>query len=212
MANRSDNFNRADNASALGTPSDAGSDWTAIAGTWGVGSNVARKVNATDGQDIAVLDSGTANVEAQVTFSTLSADAGPGLVARLVDSSNYLLVQCRGGNSGSAYLELYKFVSGTPTSLGTYNTIVSAGDVVKLRCDGDSLTVYRNGSSVIGPVTESAHNTATKHGIQAYWAGSGASSGTYTARHDDFSITDIGGASWFTRDRKRTYLSPWLRR
>jgi hypothetical protein len=211
MGNRSDDFNRADNASALGTPSDGGASWSALAGTWGIASNVAYKVNAGDAQEFAVLEASSANVEVQATISTLNSDSAPGIVVRAVDANNFWNAQITGSGLGATRVQLYKFSSGSPTSMGTSTAAVTAGDVIKVRASGNSIEVFNNGSSIIGPVTDSTHNTATKHGIQAYYAGSGGS-GTQACRHDDFSITDLDASSWFARDRKRTYLSPWLRR
>ncbi|HKQ22879.1 MAG TPA: hypothetical protein VJT81_00370, partial [Burkholderiales bacterium] len=41
ITGRTDNFNRGDTATAIGTPSDGGSAWLQLAGTWGIASNQA---------------------------------------------------------------------------------------------------------------------------------------------------------------------------
>jgi hypothetical protein len=193
MANRADTFNRADSSVALGTPSDAGSAWSALSGTWGISSNQARKVTAADGQHIAVLESSAADVEVQCTFPVLENGADAGLVLRVVDTSNYLLVAVRG--AGGTRLELYKRVAGAETLLGAGDgSNVTAGCVVKAVANGSTINVYVAGLLALGPITESAFSSATQHGIRAYLGTSGDAAGSPGAvRHEDFSITDLGG-------------------
>lgn len=176
MTDRVDNFNRADSAAALGTPSDGGSAWVATSGGWGISSNQAYQYSSTN-HHVAYLEASVADVDVEVTITTRGTDSG--LSARVVDDNNHLLV----ATSGSG-VYLYKKVSGSFTLLGSYGTAISDGDTIKLRCSGNDLTVYVNGVSRI-TATESDHNTATKHGLR--------NNDNTAARWDNFSITGLGG-------------------
>jgi hypothetical protein len=185
MANRADNFNRADNSSALGTPSDGGSAWVALQGTWGILSNQGGLIaDAGDSQDVAVLECGSSVVTVQTTITFGSCDVG--LVARVVDSTNYLLFAV----NSSTGCKLYKRVGGTFTQLGTTDaTTPVTGDVIRMSVSaGNAITCYRNGVHLPNlDSTDAAGSTATQHGIR--------SSGyvAATVSFNDFSITDDGG-------------------
>lgn len=195
MANRADNFNRAD-TSAIGTPSDGGSAWvyatTAGAG-WGVGSNKAYNVyDASSNRYYGYLECSAADGDVQVTLSTTSGGSGyVGLAARVTGTDDLWVVRA---SAASGY-ELIKFVSGSATVVGTYGTGPSDGDVLKWTLSGDSHTVYVNGVSRI-TASDSFNNTATKHGLHANGAW------PTSARWDDWSFTDAGGGGggakpWF---------------
>jgi hypothetical protein len=64
---------------------------------------------------------------------------------------------------------LYKYISGAQTVLGSYGA-ASVGDVVRLEVSADQLTVKRNGSTIIGPVTDSDIPTGNP-GMHAYTDG-----------------------------------------
>lgn len=178
MSDRSDDFNRADNASSLGTPSDGGSAWVSAAGVWGISSNRGCNVDG-DTERNVYLESSSSNVEVQVTLTTLTSDAG--VNARLADSNNMLLGLMTHGTG----IRLFKRVGGSYTQLGsTYGGSMASGDVIKLRVDSsNSITLYQNGVSRVGPATDSAGSTNTKHGLRT-WSDS-------SSRFDTFSITDI---------------------
>jgi hypothetical protein len=176
VTNRTDNFNRADGA--IGTPSDAGSAWVQNLGTWNVLTNQAR-ITTNDTHATCVLESSVSNVEVQATIPTVGGGVGHSIVARCADSSNFIMFQIK-----SASVEMWKRVGGSFTQLGTTvsNTFV-ANDVIKLTCDGNTINGYVNGVLKIGPITESAGSTNTKHGLYA--------NQNSTGRFDDFSITEI---------------------
>lgn len=178
MTNRTDNFNRADSATALGTPSDAGSNWVAQSGTWGIASNRGYLATASGGQENAVLESSVADVDIQVTAPVVGVDGG--VIARAADNSNYIVGTFGSGGS----MRLFKNVADSFTQLGaTFNGTVSNGDVFKLSADSsDALTFYQNGNSRVS-ATDGAGSTNTKHGIRSHGDAS---------TFDDFSITEIG--------------------
>lgn len=177
MTNRSDDFNRANSTSSLGTPSDGGSAWVVLAGTWGINSNQAY-TSASTSQATAYLEASVSDVEVQVTVNTVAEGT---LLVRAVDATNYLILAWAGVGTGI----IYKRVAGTFTQIGSsiFSTL-SNGDVVKFVANGSALEVFRNGSSV-WTLTDSTHISATKHGMR--------SQSNTTQRLNDFSITDLGG-------------------
>lgn len=185
MTNRTDNFNRADSNTALGTPSDGGSAWVAVSGTWGILSNAAYKVNADNVNQEAYLESSVSDVDVQVTIAS-GTTQGPSIVARLADDNNYLnFLWLTDGVS----LQMYKDVAGAFTQLGsTFTGTAAAGDVFKFTVNGSSLTAFLNGVSRI-TATDSAGSTNTKHGIRSF------RNITIAHSFDDFSITALGGAT-----------------
>src|SRR5689334_12682212 len=111
MSNRSDDFNRADNASTLGTPSDAGSAWSALEGTWGISSNQAYNPTA-DGQGTAALESSIADAQVQATLAT---SGGSGLIGRATDGNNYILF----ARADASNVKIYSRVSSSFNELAT---------------------------------------------------------------------------------------------
>lgn len=179
MANRTDNFNRANSTAALGTPSDGGSDWVAAAGTWGITSNKSYKVAPGGSFQAAYLEASTSTADVQAT------NTGPGntgLCCRLSDNSNFIFGQIVAGG-----VALWKGVAGTFTQIGaTYTGSIAAGDVWKLTCDAsNNLKLYQNGVLRVS-ATDAAGSSNTKHGYCDYTSGS-------SVNWDDFSITDTAG-------------------
>jgi hypothetical protein len=182
MSSRADDFNRADNGSALGTPSDAGSSWVAANGTWGIGTNRAR--NFSEGSsEIAYLEASAADVEVQVTLPTFVTDGGSDarVIARYADANNYLLFRVKNGG-----WDLYKNVAGSFTQLFDVGGTPADGDVLKLVCSGTTISCYVNGAQKGANQTVSDGSANTKHGISAHNNG---------VKFDDFSITELGGGT-----------------
>lgn len=179
MTNRTDDFNRADSAVSLGTPSDGGSAWVAYAGTWGINTNRGYLATVTS-QSVAALESSVSDIDVQVTAAVNGADYG--IVGRLSDNNNYLM-----GIAGTATnWRLYKRVAGAFTQIGSTGGFSPAnGDVLKLTFNGSSLNFLVNGVSQVS-TTDSFNLTATKHGIRA--------SSDIVVRFDDFSIVGLGAA------------------
>lgn len=160
MGNRTDNFTRADSTTTMNPPSDGGTNWVAPAGTtWGINTN-AGFLAVSASQAVIALESSLANVDVQVTMKVVGTDGG--LVARLADDNNYLVLKI----AGSA-LTLFKKVASVFTQIGDAGAItISNGDVIKLTCDSASLlTVFQNGVSKFS-VTDAAGSTNTQHGIR----------------------------------------------
>lgn len=181
MTDRADNFTRADTTSAIGTPSDGGSAWSQISGTWGISSNAGYMSGVTT-QAICALESNVSNVTLQVTLNGTPTDCG--ICARVADNSNYLI-----GIASAAFgTFIYKVVAGSFAEVSS-NSGVNwvAGDVMKFTMDASNLlTVYRNGSSVTSG-TNAAGSANTMHGLRSNADG--------TVRFNTFSITGTAAAA-----------------
>lgn len=165
----SDSFTRSDGVIGTATSGQTWSTFNQDAVTWQTVSNQAG-VPSTGSfhKNLAWLDSGTPDGTVQVTIAATS--GGAGLALRVTDSSNYYLWS---GNSVS------KVVAGSASQLLTGLTNLGAGDVAKAVMSGSTLKLYRNGA-LVGIVTDSFNNTATKHGISVQLS---------TERLDDFTVT-----------------------
>lgn len=152
----SDDFNRA-NATL-----DASGNWTAFASLLGHGAsnglNVVSNECKDTGADIAIERyTGIAwpnDQYAQLTLKTLAttSDEGIGPAVRMTQNVSLYFAQC---NSGE--IRLYKYINGSSFSqLGIFTGTISVGDVIRLEVQGTSLTVKRNGATVIGPVTDAS--------------------------------------------------------
>jgi hypothetical protein len=172
--NITDAFNRADNASSLGT-TDTGQTWSAAAGTWGIASNKARCFTAGN-QSFAVVESGASDCTIAVTVSG-TLNAGGGITFRHQDVNNTWFVDSDSGGPG-----LWKVISGSYTQVvaNLGGTSLVAGDVLSVVLSGSSVIVKRNGTTLYSG-TQTQLQTATKHGLRDYGAG---------IRLDDFSITN----------------------
>ena len=82
---------------------------------------------------------------------------------RLTDSNNFIGAR-HTPSSGSNNWEMYKRAAGTFTSLGTSTASFSVGDILRVEASGNSIEAFKNGVSIIGPVTESFNNTETRQG------------------------------------------------
>lgn len=181
MTNRADNFNRSDGA--IGTPSDGGSAWSIIGfGNWSVISNQAGCATSA-AQTVAYLETSATDGTVQATLATLGTSNA--LVTRLADSNNYIFASVE---AGIPRIQLWKKVAGSFTNFGSpssYTGSLSANDVLAIEASGNDYTVTLNGSSIITGTTTDL-NTNTKVGIRA--------NADTTARLDDFSFTESGGA------------------
>lgn len=102
------------------------------------------------------LVTGLADGQVAVTLRTdAPAGVSQGIIFRYSNATNYLLAN---------RTTLSKKVAGSVTSLGTYSTAFSDGDRMTVKMQGSTITVYRNGTSVL-TVTDSFNSTATTHGM-----------------------------------------------
>lgn len=184
MTARSDNFNRSNTTTGVGTPSGGGADWvqydTGGGKAYGISSNTAYVAADAGGHLVTGLDAATPDVEIEVTLSTFGDQIG--LAPRISDELNHLYLR---GFSGEGY-HLFKRVAGSSTSLGSYSTTPASSDVIKVVCDGNDLEVFVNSVSRI-TASDGFNNTEEIHGLWGFNAASGS------GRFDDFSIADLGG-------------------
>jgi hypothetical protein len=172
---RSDNFNRADTTNNIGTASDAGAAYTQVNGVFGIATNQGYESSGNSGHSVASLEASTADVDVRVTINGTITTAG--VAARVTDTNNFLLFQYASGTG----LRMFKQVATVFTQLGS--TVVytaSAGDIFRFTVQGNTLNAYVNGVLKIGPITESAFNTITKHGFYTF--------NDNAVRFDDLSI------------------------
>lgn len=156
----SDNFNRANNA-------DLGTDWTPLTVNWvackvlsNECANGTTNANAGEYWSGALIGGGgwPNDQFSEVTIGSLPesvSDNGGGGQVRVTpssgsgDSSYY-------GQGCAVQTRLYKMVTGTVTQLGSDGPTVTTGDVLRTIANGTAIRVEKNGSPVIGPVTDAA--------------------------------------------------------
>ena len=184
-----DDFNRADNGN-LGTTSVGGKTWnsyvTASTASHGIASNRAYVDTNAAGTCYAFVDTASANIDVSVTLAVIGTDAGyAGLVARVVDADNLVLLQYESATNGATSYGCYKKVSGSYTLLGSSSAITpTAGDVLRLVVSGtNTVDFYINGTH-FGPFTATGISSSSVNaGMQG-----GRGSNPNTARFDNFGV------------------------
>ena len=191
----SDSFNRANSTTTLGT-ADVGGAWTAHSGTWGIDTNRAYLVSTT-GQAIASLSTSSPNVavSADVTLSATSNRADTGLVFRVVDNNNYLLVVMNkiGTTVTTDGIRIFKRASGTFTELAATSTAQGHvnGTTYALRvvANAGSLEVFVDNVSklthTLSSGDQSLFGANTSHGVRVNASGSADNGGS---RFDNFLV------------------------
>ena len=166
MANRSDNFNRTNSNTTINSPSDVMGNYT-VQNTWGIDNNQGYSVESVDGGTAgnwAVLESGAADVDVEVTFSVVG--YAPGICVRMDTGDVTFIVLYY--FAGSLYLESY-------TAVNTWNTLASpvvvtinSGDVVRVNTSGTTITGYVNDIQQIQATGVTFNQNETQHGLWAY--------------------------------------------
>lgn len=170
----SDNFTRADNASL-------GVNWTvntSFSGTfWAISSNnaLAAGLAVSTYTAVAAPNDGYAEITIGSLLETAS-DNGPGPCYRTSRTAMTLYF----AQANTTETKLYKLLAGAFTQLGSDGPAVTTGDVIRLICNGTSLTVTKNGISII---------TATDASIASGDAGMWASP---TSNSDNISLFAFG--------------------
>lgn len=148
-----DDFNRA-NSGTLGA------NWTGTTGAaarFSIVSNQAKNNGTTITLDSYTGTSAPANQYSKITLKTILgvSDEGPGPAVRVSTAAvTAYFAQCN-----TVEIKLYKVVSGSFTQLGSDAAAAANNDVVEIDANGTSITVKKNGSTVIGPITDSAIST-----------------------------------------------------
>lgn len=191
----SDAFNRANNASSLGT-ADAGGAWAALTGTWGVIDGKAYSPYAAGVDKQAVLTSNflaDGYVEADVTFSPTTDRTHVGLVFRANDANNFLVVDLTknaGMGAGVTNLRLMKRVAGAYTVLDQVTGLgFTDGSTHKLRVEFYGGQIYvdvdgvRRISRLLLAGEHAQFGAYGKYGLQTYHAANSDDGGS---RFDNF--------------------------
>jgi hypothetical protein len=142
MATITDNFDRANNASSLGSSSE-GWSWTAVAGTWGINNNLAYAPGASTTQTArAEIDLDSADHYAQVVYAARSTGDFIGPAVRFASAAD----TCYYYKSNSNVHDLLKRVAGVPTSLATGSTSsLALPHTLKAEINGSTLKGFREG-------------------------------------------------------------------
>jgi len=154
-----DNFNRSNENL------EVSSNWTRVDGNAGDASIVSNALNGNSTVSNGALylcpDQGSTDQFTQVVLNSSSESFCVNV--RSTDNINWISARHA---AGSGVWELFKRVSGSFTSLGTFSATFVSGDVIKLTAnDSDELEVFINATSRIGPVTETFNNTVTRQGL-----------------------------------------------
>lgn len=175
-----DNFNRA-NQNPLGSSSE-GWSWAVLVDTvFQIVSNAANGGTTAESVARAESDLSSSNHYVQATIG--GAPLNWGLLARFSSSvvDTYYLAQA----TSATTLDLYSRVAGTFNLIGTAGSLtIIATDIIKLQCNGTTISVFQNGVSRIS-VTDSAIAGNTRTGMRA---------GDNAQVYDDFSAADLAGS------------------
>lgn len=173
MAVVSDDFNRADNATTLGT-APTGQTWEVLTpgAIFGITGGKAYRTSAgTTNQAIAVINSGVADGDIEVTLDT---GADSGVCWRATDDSNYFFVASQNGviyrRQAGGFNEVAAFVGS------------AGGGTYRIEMRGNTFTIFKDGAQR-ATFTDSFQNTATKHGLRVH--------DTTSALFDNFTVTAI---------------------
>jgi hypothetical protein len=199
----SDDCNDTDGVTLASHTPDTGTSWTVIqttgaSGTMNINTNgCAHTSTSASSGHIYTADGtySTANYAVQATISRWDAASTQltWLGCRVVAGIDGYFVGLQDDSQNPDVL-LYRSDDSVATQLGTANTGLVATDVVSLECSGSSITVKKNGTAIIGPITDATYSAA---GEAILGAGDildiTAFSGTAGANHrvDDFTVTSI---------------------
>jgi hypothetical protein len=174
-----DSFNRADNATTLGS-SDTGQTYTYMnSSVWGISANQAYCISGSNPMG-ALLDVGQSDIAITVKVAKVNDNFACFLRVDPVAKTGIAFQAATGA--------LQRFSGSTFINIAT-SSVGATGDIIKIVAQGSSLTVYRNGTQIIS-TTSTINQTLTKHGI-GNWRGGGTGNGLW----DDLLIEDLGGGT-----------------
>lgn len=198
-----DSFNRADNATSLGsTDGGAVRIWVNVVNNMGISSNQAYSSSASAGTHaVAAVVFNSLDVDVRVTLATVG--SGGGIVVRLKDANNFIELY----NNGSADYRVDKVVGGVRTNLAILSVTPNNGDTLRVTTRVDRCVVYINGVLRANLQITDANLLgagAVSHGLAAY-------NGT-TSRLDNFSISEyepvslVDAVAYNYSDARRAYF------
>jgi hypothetical protein len=125
-------------------------------------------------RSIAVVNTGSANCQAGLTFVTSPAESWTtGLLLRYASENSYL---------EATMTQLVENNSGTYSVIGNYSTPCVAGDRLTVNLNGNNIVMYRNGVSVLSE-SISFNNTQTIFGIIYEQVSGGSPTDVYTSTY-----------------------------
>lgn len=126
-------------------------------------------------RSLSVVSTGSANAQAGITFITTPTSTwATGLILRYASDTSYL---------EATMTELVENNGGSFSVLGNYSTPCIAGDRLTVTLNGDIITAYRNGVSVLS-TSSSFNSTETSFGIVYEQLTGIVSEDEYTADYD----------------------------
>ena len=156
----------------------AGHGWVEVSGQWEIFGNQLRETLGSS--RVVAIDVEASDVAVQATLAVPNS-ADPGLVGRLTDANNYIVLVT---NAVTGNLEIWKNVGGSFTQLDSAAHAFAAGEVIRLQMDGDSLQGYVDDVLLV-EATDAAHQTVSAHGFFNNAGGFGQ------VRWDDFQVTAL---------------------
>lgn len=168
-----DTFTSASDVNITSHTGETGASWTLISGSSprnDGGVDELHTANTTANQYImASGNPSNADWKATITFrnrSTAANGASTGVLLRYdwLNNSFYMLYYV---NAATPSFTLYKFVSGTPTSLGSYNyTLPASEEDVDFYVVGSTIRAYNAGGTKMIDVTDTSVTGAKNFGIR----------------------------------------------
>jgi hypothetical protein len=162
----SDTFTRSD-STTIGL-SETGQAWTLVSGSVGVLSNQA--YSSVSG-GVVTINSGLAT-NYQVSYKQTVYHAWNWILWRYTNDNNTFRIE--GTN-------IQKVVAGATTTLATIGSGVTSNDVLLVKVEGDTHTIYKNGVQV-AQFTDAFNNTVTKQGFGL---------GTSASRVDNYLVESL---------------------
>ncbi|WP_308636107.1 chitobiase/beta-hexosaminidase C-terminal domain-containing protein [Paenibacillus silvisoli] len=184
----SDDFNRTASNTTLGVA------WTPV-GTnpWGTTGTEAYNVNDVDGSIITASTSGATNYSvthvAKGCIATGVDSRRFNLIARFIDSQNFIYVSMVGGS-----MTLYKYDGGTGSALGSYVSQTTTNDVyytIKAECNGGNIKVYVNDVLKIDYTMTAAEITKFSGSARVGWRYNKSGTPTTNARVDNILVSPL---------------------
>jgi len=176
----SDTFTRANSTTALGT-ADTGQLWTLVGGPiFGISSGQVYSPNATSNER-AFVDAEVSDCTVQVKIAAIAAGGSCGLFLRSAADG------LTGFNLSLNAIFRYTAPS-TNTQLAAFSQTLVAGDTMRAKMSGPTITIYRDAGSTgtfvqVAQVTDTTNQTATRHGLRS------SSNAALANRMDDFKVT-----------------------
>lgn len=140
----SDSFNRANNLTTLGS-TDGSREfepgaWVPLTGVWGIDTNQAYAVSTPGGGIAAIAYRDLAETDVDLRLKISHRDSSTGIAFRILNSTNYFVFL----SDDAGNCQLYRWVSGIQTGLGTNHNVGNAdGDVLRVTTSGNNITIWR---------------------------------------------------------------------